>query len=89
MQFPETRAFCIHKTFGGHHVIVEFFFLQRVDSNFVIKVADFGLSVILGPEEECFQQKDEDSVKLPMKWLAIESINERMFSEKTDVVCKK
>ncbi len=52
----------------------------------MIKVADFGLSQILGPEEEFFQQKDEDSVKLPMKWLAIESINERMFSEKTDVV---
>ena len=61
----------------------------RIDENFVIKVADFGLSEDIyarhyfrqGPEEE-----GGTPVKLPVRWIAIESLNDGIFTEKTDVV---
>ena len=60
---------------------------NRIDKQFLIKVGDFGLS-----EEICttnyFRQGEETSVKLPIKWMALESIIDGIFSEKTDVVSK-
>ena len=53
--------------------------------NYVIKVADFGLSVTL-EAKDYFRQDSSDAIKLPIKWLAIESLNDYIFSEKTDVV---
>ena len=58
----------------------------RIDSSFVIKVADFGLSESIDANKEYFRQSQEDTIKLPIKWLSIESINDGVFSEKTDVV---
>ena len=54
--------------------------------NFVIKVADFGLSESIDTNKDYFRQNQDNAVKLPIKWLAIESINDGVFSEKTDVV---
>ena len=62
----------------------------RIDERLVIKVADFGLSekvysknyFRLGKEEEY----KEAPVKLPIKWMAVESLNTGVFSEKSDVV---
>ena len=61
--------------------------LCRIDINFVIKVADFGLSETIDPSKDYFRQ-DIGSVRLPVKWLAPESLSDGIFSVKTDVVCQ-
>ena len=62
---------------------VTFFF--RISYNFVIKVADFGMAVSLGAKNY-FRQNKDAMIKLPMRWLAPESITDFLFSEKSDVV---
>ncbi len=57
-----------------------------MDMNLVIKVADFGLAESLDTSKEYFRQGNDNAIKLPMKWLALESINDGVFSEKSDVV---
>ena len=61
-----------------------------MDNNLVIKVADFGLSEDVYARNYFRQSKLEeeggDQVKLPVKWMALESLNDGVFSEKTDVV---
>ena len=54
--------------------------------NHVIKVADFGLSESIDASKEYFRQDQNTIIKLPVKWLAIESISDGVFSEKSDVV---
>ena len=53
----------------------------------MIKVADFGLSKSMNTTKEYFRQDADDVTKLPIKWMAIESITDKLFSEKSDVVC--
>ena len=57
-------------------------------ANFVIKVADFGLAElkVLELKSTYFHQDEDSPVRLPLKWLALESIIDYIFSEKTDVV---
>ena len=57
----------------------------RLDQNYVIKVADFGLSENTYAKSY-FRQQQTASVKLPIKWMAYESLTDGIFSEKTDVV---
>ena len=59
----------------------------RISSDGIIKVADFGLSEDIY-ESEYFKQPKEskEKVKLPLKWMALESIHYRTFNERTDVV---
>ena len=61
--------------------------LSRIDTHFLIKITDFGLS------EDVFERKyfRQDSmsgevVRLPIKWMALESLSDGHFSEKSDVV---
>ena len=63
----------------------------RIDLNNVIKVADFGLTEDIYARNYFRQttegQEDgEPPVKLPVKWMALESLNDGISSEKTDVV---
>ena len=57
----------------------------------MIKVSDFGLTEDIY-SRHYFRQvsaEEEDGeapVKLPVKWMALESLNDGVFSEKTDVV---
>lgn len=57
----------------------------RIDDSWVIKVADFGLSKNAGTKDY-FRQDEASGAKLPVKWMALESLQEGVFSEKTDVV---
>lgn len=58
----------------------------RIDSHYVIKVADFGLAESI-ETKEYIRLDRRQGVKLPVKWLAPESLSDMVFSEKTDVVC--
>ena len=57
----------------------------RMDLNTVIKVADFGLTEDIYTKNY-FRQGKDSSVKLPMKWMAPESLNDCIFTEASDVV---
>ena len=56
----------------------------------MIKVADFGLSEDIYAKNYFRQGKlgeeGGDQVKLPVRWMALESLNDGVFTEKTDVV---
>ena len=60
--------------------------LFRIDIHFVIKIADFGLSENVYVKNYFRQGETDSCVKLPVKWMAPESLNDGVFSEKTDVV---
>ena len=57
----------------------------RLDQNYLIKVADFGLSENTYTKDY-FRQEQTAGTKLPIKWMAYESLTDGIFSEKTDVV---
>ena len=67
-----------------------YMYLCRIDENFVIKVSDFGLSEDIYARNYFRQgtlgEEGEAPVKLPVRWMAVESLNDRIFTEKTDVV---
>ncbi len=50
-----------------------------------MKVADFGLSEDVYTTGY-FREDNSSHVKLPFKWMAPESLMDRVFNEKTDVV---
>ena len=52
----------------------------------VIKVADFGLSVNCTGNKDYYRIKSDMGIKLPLKWMAPESLTDYVFSEMSDVV---
>ena len=54
--------------------------------NNCIKVADFGLSVSMGEDKDYFRLSDSTHEKLPVKWMAVETLVDHKFSEASDVV---
>ena len=61
------------------------FFFYRLDYNHQVKVSDFGLAEDVYTFRY-FQQDANSDFKLPLKWMALESLQLGRFSEKTDVV---
>ena len=57
----------------------------RIDAHFVIKITDFGLTEDIY-SRNYFRQGQWLAVKLPVKWMAPESLQDGVFSDKTDVV---
>ena len=55
----------------------------RVDDEYRVKVADFGLSRDIHISDY-YRLKHRQ--KLPVKWMAPESLFEKIYNEKTDVV---
>ena len=61
--------------------------LHRIDVDYVIKVSDFGLSENVYARNYFRQGSTAGGpVKLPVKWMAPESLTDNLFSEKSDVV---
>ena len=60
----------------------------RIDSHLIIKITDFGLSEDVFVRNYFRQGTSEEVVKLPVKWMAPESLSDGHFSEKSDVVCQ-
>ena len=60
--------------------------IHRIDIHFVIKIADFGLSEDVYAKNYFRQSGSDKSIKLPVKWMAPESLSDGVFSEKSDVV---
>ena len=65
--------------------------LYRIDAKFIIKVADFGLSEDVYCKDYFRQAltrsaNEEGVIKLPIKWMALESLQDGIFTERTDVV---
>ena len=57
-----------------------------------IKVSDFGLSENVYASNYFRQGSSRDhseETKIPIRWMPLESIQEGLFTEQSDVVCKK
>ena len=74
---------CIH--FYVYLYIYNVVSSYRLDSGGSIRVGDFGLAEDVYASGY-FRQNDRANVKLPYKWMALESLNDAIFTEKTDVV---
>lgn len=57
----------------------------RLDETFTVKVADFGMARDIY-DKEYYSIRDHKQVKLPVKWMAIESLQTQKFTTKSDVV---
>ena len=75
------QAIHMNKSYEG----IDLFF-GRIDIHFVIKIADFGLSEDVYAKNYFRQSGSDKSIKLPVKWMAPESVSDGVFSEKSDVV---
>jgi len=56
----------------------------RIDDKNQVKVADFGLSHQLFERE--YYSSGDRKAKLPIKWMALESLEDFVFTAKSDVV---
>ena len=57
----------------------------RLDESYTVKVADFGLARDVY-EKEYYSIHSKSGVKLPVKWMALESLQTHKFTPKSDVV---
>ena len=60
----------------------------RLDESYTVKVADFGMARDVF-DKEYYSVQDHRKAKLPVKWMAIESLQTQKFTSKSDVVGKE
>lgn len=58
---------------------------DRLDESYTVKVADFGLARDVY-DKEYYSVHNKSGVKLPVKWMALESLQTHKFTTKSDVV---
>lgn len=58
---------------------------SRLDEKFTVKVADFGLARDVY-DKEYYSVHNKTGAKLPVKWMALESLQTQKFTTKSDVV---
>ena len=63
--------------------IIYLFLICRVDKDLTIKIADFGLAKDIYCDDYYRMKHD---VNVPIKWMSPESIHDKYYDEKTDVV---
>ena len=61
-------------------------YIYRIDANGVIKVADFGLAEDIYTANYYRWKKGDTNMKFPVRWMAPESTQDGIFTEKSDVV---
>ena len=82
----QAEYLCNHVMKSTYHTFIVIYFYNRLNHRGDIKVADFGLGEDMYATGY-FRQTDVDaSVKLPYKWMPPESLEDGLFSEKSDVV---
>lgn len=59
--------------------------LRRLDESFTVKVADFGLARDV-LDKEYYSVRQQRHARLPVKWMALESLQTYRFTTKSDVV---
>ena len=64
-----------------------FVLVCRIDEQMVVKVADFGLSRDIYTRD--YYSGQDSTAKLPVKWMAIESLTRAHYSTKSDVVSSR
>lgn len=74
MEYLEKKGI-VHRDLAARNILVKDF-----DH---IKITDFGLAKVLDAEEKAFYAKSNSL--LPIKWLAIESIQSKIFTHESDV----
>lgn len=57
----------------------------RLDESYTVKVADFGMARDV-LDKEYYSVQNHRKAKLPVKWMAIESLQTQKFTPKSDVV---
>ena len=77
-----------HQRTLNNRVCVLNIFVYRLDGSGVVKVADFGLAEDMYAINYYRLDKSSDNVetKVPIRWMPLESIEEGLFNEKSDVV---
>ena len=79
------NCLCVQPFYWLMCCILTFKFICRMDMNGVIKVSDFGLAEDVYTRN--YFRQNNGGEKLPLKWMALESIKFGVFSDKSDVVC--